>query len=156
MAFICRKARLEDVPAIYDLLREMAGKGLLLPRSRSNLYEMVQTFWVIEDEHKAVAGVGALQVAWETLAEVRSLAVKEEYRGLGLGRLITEAIEKEAEGLGVTRMFVLTYVPPFFERMGYEVTALSTLPQKIWAVCFQCVHYPDCQETALVKDLIKS
>lgn len=153
MGFTIRKARLGDVQAIYDLLRHMASKGLLLPRSLSNLYEMVQTFWVGENEDGRVVGVVALQVAWETLGEVRSLAVAEECGARGLGRELTRAVEREALSLGVERMFVLTYVPPFFEKLGYRVTPLESLPQKIWAVCFQCVHYPNCQETALVKDL---
>lgn len=152
MACKTRKARITDVPAIYDLLKRMAAGGLLLPRSLSNLYEMVQTFWVAENEEGQVVGVGALQVAWETLGEVRSLAVDEKYRTLGLGQELTRAIEAEAIALGVKRMFVLTYVPGFFEKLGYQIAPLSALPQKIWAVCFQCVHYPDCQETALVKD----
>lgn len=153
MAFKIRKARLTDVQAIYDLLKHMASKGLLLPRSLSNLYEMVQTFWVGEAEDGRVAGVAALQVAWENLGEVRSLAVHDDFAGQGLGRALTEAVEREAVALGVGRMFVLTYVTEFFEKLGYEVTPLETLPQKIWAVCFQCVHYPDCKETALMKDL---
>lgn len=153
MAFKVRKARIEDVQSIYNLLKHMASKGLLLPRSLSNLYEMVQTFWVGEDERGRVIGVAALQIAWETLGEVRSLAVSEEFGSRGMGRALTEAVEREALALGVKRMFVLTYVPGFFEKLGYETTPLATLPQKIWAVCFQCVHYPDCKETALVKEL---
>lgn len=154
MAFKVRKARIEDVQSIYDLLKHMASKGLLLPRSLSNLYEMVQTFWVGENEEGRVIGVAALQVAWENLAEVRSLAVSEQYGSQGLGQALTSAVEGEARSLGVKRMFVLTYVPGFFEKMGYTIKPLETLPQKIWAVCFQCVHYPDCKETALVKDLL--
>lgn len=152
MAFKIRKAHVNDVQAIYDLLKQMASKGLLLPRSLSNLYEMVQTFWVGEDEKGEVAGVAALQVAWENLAEVRSLAVRDDFAGQGLGRALTGAVEREAKTLGVTRMFVLTYVMDFFQKLGYQPTPLATLPQKIWAVCFQCVHYPDCKETALIKD----
>ena len=151
MSFTIRKAEIGDVPAIYNLLKQMAAKGLLLPRSLSNLYEMIQTFRVGLDEEGQVVGVAALQVAWETLAEVRSLAVDEQAGGRGLGRELTLSVEREAAGLGVERMFVLTYVPGFFEKLDYQVVPLSTLPQKIWAVCFQCVHYPDCKETAMVK-----
>ena len=151
--FKIRKAHLGDVHSIYNLLKHMASRALLLPRSLSNLYEMVQTFQIAENEEGQVVGVAALQVAWETLAEVRSLAVREEYAGQGLGRELTWAVEKEARQLGVDRMFVLTYVPGFFEGLGYQQVPLSDLPQKIWAVCFQCVHYPDCKETALVMDL---
>lgn len=148
-----RKARVTDVQAIYDLLKYMAGQRLLLPRSLSNLYEAVQTFSVAENDEGRIIGAAALQVAWETLAEVRSLAVRPEYGSKGLGRRLTLAVEEEARQLGITRMFTLTYVPGFFEKLGYTVTPLESLPQKIWAVCFQCVHYPDCKETALVREL---
>ena len=153
MAFQIRKARLGDVQAIYDILRHMSAKGLLLPRSLSNLYEMIQTFWVGENDQGQVAGVAALQVAWENLAEVRSMAVYEEFGSQGLGRQLALAVEGEARTLGAERLFVLTYVPLFFQKLGFQITPLETLPQKIWAVCFQCVHYPDCKETALVKTL---
>jgi len=154
--FKIRKARLGDVPAIYELLKHKAGQGLLLPRSLANLYEMVQTFWVGETEGAMVAGAAALQVAWENLGEVRSLAVREEWSGRGLGRALTRAVEGEAAGLGVGRLFVLTYAPDFFAPMGFTAIPLADLPQKIWAVCFQCVHFPDCQETAMIKDLSKN
>ena len=152
-SFTIRKARLDDVPAIYELLRHMARRGLLLPRSLANIYEMVQTFWVGEAEGGRVAGTAALQVAWESLGEVRSLAVYEDFGGQGLGRALTRAVEEEAEALGVGRLFVLTYVPDFFAGLCFSVIPLAELPQKIWAVCFQCVHFPDCQETAMLKNL---
>ncbi|MDR1608301.1 MAG: N-acetyltransferase [Deltaproteobacteria bacterium] len=153
--FIVRKARVDDVPDIYQLLRLLAREGLLLPRSYANLYEMVQTFFVARDPDKPeiLGGVAALQVAWEDLAETRSLAVPEEFRGLGLGRELTLALEAEAKALKIKKLFVLTYAPGFFEKLGYRQVTLDSLPQKIWAVCFNCVHYPNCQEIALVKDI---
>lgn len=152
--FRIRKADLSDVPDIYQLLKHMAGRELLLPRSLSNLYEMVQTFQVAENEDGQVVGAVAIQVAWEALAEVRSLAVREEFGGLGLGRQLTRAVEEEGLKLGVERMFVLTFAPVFFESLGYSQIPLGDLPQKIWAVCFQCIHYPDCRETALMRNLV--
>ena len=153
MAFQIRKARLGDVPAIYELLKHMAGRGLLLPRALANLYEMVQTLWVGLDGDGRVVGTAALQVAWETLGEVRSLAVREDWGGRGLGRSLTLAVENEALQLGVTRLFVLTYAPDFFRGLDFAVIPLAELPQKVWAVCFQCIHYPDCRETAMIKAL---
>jgi amino-acid N-acetyltransferase len=151
---IVERAKVGDVPAIYGLLRKLSTQGLLLPRSYVNLYESLQTFKVarVPGDPPGLAGIGALQVAWEDLAEVRSLAVTDELRGQGLGRDLTAALEGEARALGIGRVFVLTYVPGFFEKLGYRVVSLDTLPQKIWAVCFNCVHYPNCQEIALVKD----
>jgi amino-acid N-acetyltransferase len=154
MSHVIEKAKVSDVPAIYELLKGLSSQGLLLPRSYVNLYESLQTLSVARSPEAPgrLAGVGALQVAWEDLAEVRSLAVPAENRGRGVGRELTMALEDEARGLGVKRMFVLTYAPDFFRKLGYRVVSLDSLPQKIWAVCFNCVHYPNCQEIALVKD----
>jgi amino-acid N-acetyltransferase len=92
-------------------------------------------------------------VAWEDLAEVRSLAVHKAHRSSGVGKAITEAVEKDAGALGIKKMFALTYVPEFFLKLGYNIVSLDSLPQKIWAVCFNCIHYPNCQEIAVVKEI---
>jgi amino-acid N-acetyltransferase len=151
---IVEKAKATDVPAIYSILRGFSTQGLLLPRSYVNIYESLQTFYVARapEDPSTVVGVAALQVAWNNLAEVRSLAVLEEHRGKGYGQALTLAVESDARSLAIERMFVLTYVPNFFLKMGYEIVSLEYLPQKIWAVCFNCVHYPDCQEVSLVKE----
>ncbi|MDR3204989.1 MAG: N-acetyltransferase [Deltaproteobacteria bacterium] len=150
-----RKAHVEDVPAIYEILKRFSVQGLLLPRSYVNLYEMLQSFYVAEDERFAdrLAGTASLQVAWEDLAELRSLAVEENSRSRGLGRALAEKAEQDAARLKVKKMFVLTFVPEFFIKLGYRQVSLDSLPQKIWAVCFNCVHYPNCKEIALVKDI---
>jgi amino-acid N-acetyltransferase len=153
MEFLVRKARINDVAPIYGLLKALSQEGLLLPRSYLNIYEMLQTFYVAEGPGggTGILGVAALQVAWEDLAEVRSLCVREDARGSGVGRALTEAVEAGARELLVKKMFALTYVPGFFEKQGYRVVPLESLPQKIWAVCFNCVHYPDCKEIAVEK-----
>jgi amino-acid N-acetyltransferase len=153
MNITIRKAYVSDVGPIYGLLKKLSQDGLLLPRSYVNLYEMLQTLYVAEDPESpgSVVGTAALQVAWEDLAEVRSLAVLSEYRGLGIGRALTAAVERDARGLRINRMFALTYVPEFFTRQGYRIVSLESLPQKIWSVCFNCVYYPDCKEIAVEK-----
>ncbi|MDR1079824.1 MAG: N-acetyltransferase [Deltaproteobacteria bacterium] len=156
MEYQVRKARATDVGQVYGLLKRLAAEGLLLPRSYSSLYEMLQTLYVAESGGGAggiIVGAGALQVSWEDLAEVRSLCVAEGFRGCGVGRAITAAIEADARELAIRRMFALTYVPEFFFRLGYRQVSLDSLPQKVWAVCFSCVHYPDCREIAVVKEL---
>ncbi|MDR2611479.1 MAG: N-acetyltransferase [Deltaproteobacteria bacterium] len=152
--YYVRKALATDVGAIYELLKGLAAEGLLLPRSYTSLYEMLQTLYVaVSQEGQFMLGVGALQVSWEDLAEVRSLAIRDGFRGLGVGRAITTAIEEDARALLIRRLFALTYEPEFFFRLGYRQVGLDSLPQKIWAVCFNCVHYPDCKEIAVVKEL---
>ncbi|MDR1037094.1 MAG: N-acetyltransferase [Deltaproteobacteria bacterium] len=155
MNYQVRKARATDVGQVYALLKRLSAEGLLLPRSYSSLYEMLQTIYVAEsrEQEGLIVGAGALQVSWEDLAEVRSLCVAEDFRGLGVGRAITAAVEADARELAIRKMFALTYVPEFFFRQGYRQVSLESLPQKVWAVCFSCVHYPDCREIAVVKEL---
>jgi amino-acid N-acetyltransferase len=66
--------------------------------------------------------------------------------------LVSEALN-EALGLGIKRVFTLTYEPGFFSKHGFEVIDKASLPQKIWADCIKCVKFPDCDEIAMLKSL---
>lgn len=147
---LIRKARLHDVKAIHQILMGCAAEGLLLPRSFTQLYSHLRDFFVL-DEGGEVVGCSALSIIWEELAEVRSLAIRPEWRGKGLGRDLVEACTAEARDLGVARLFALTYQVPFFERLGFEQVSKDILPQKVWTDCVHCPNYPDCNEVAVLK-----
>ena len=149
-----RKATVRDVQAIHRLLKKHADRGELLPRALSDLYDDVRDFSVFEKERGgSIIGVCALHVCWEDLAEVRSLAVCRQYQGKGIGsRLVTAALA-EAQGLGIRRVFTLTYRPDFFNKHGFKIVDKATLPQKIWAECIKCVKFPDCDEIAMLKPI---
>ena len=149
-----RKATVSDVDAIHRLLKQHAERGELLPRALSDLYDDVRDFNVFElKSGNAIAGVCALHVCWEDLAEIRSLAVSEERQGEGIGSALIKVALAEAQGLGIKRVFTLTYKPDFFNKHGFEVVDKATLPQKVWAECIQCVKFPDCDEIAMLKPL---
>lgn len=149
-----RKATIHDVKAIHHLLKEFADQGKLLPRALSDLYDCIRDFTVFEEkEGGSLIGICALHVSWEDLAEIRSLAVRKSYQRQGIGaKLISEAIN-EAIGLGIKRVFTLTYEPVFFGQYGFEVIDKVLLPQKIWADCIKCIKFPDCDEIAMLKFL---
>jgi len=143
-----RKARIADVKIIHKLLLNYAKDGLMLSRSLSELYEGIRDFYVYEDEGEVV-GTVCLQICWEDLAEVRSLAVIEG-RGLrGIGRQLVESCLDEARLLGLKRVFALTYKPGFFEKLGFHLIEKSELPHKIWTDCIKCPKFPECDELAL-------
>lgn len=143
-----RRARITDARAIHQLLLGYAKQGQLLGRSLLDIYEALRDFHVYEMDGEVV-GVGALQVCWEDLAEIRSLAVRPGLAGQGIGRQLVEACLVEARELGLKRVFALTYQPEFFMRLGFSEIEKSELPQKIWTDCIHCVKFPDCDETAL-------
>jgi len=150
-----RKAVIEDVTSIHRLLSDYADQGLLLPRSLSELYNHLRDHFVVEDNQtgRSLIGVSALGISWEDLAEIRSLAVSEDHWGQGLGSRLVETCLEEARVLGLKRVFVLSYVPDLFIKMGFKEVEKSVLPHKIWADCLRCPKFPDCDETALMIQL---
>ena len=147
-----RHARIPDARDIHQLLLIYAKDGQLLGRSLADIYETIRDFYVYEEDGK-VLGVGALEICWEDLAEVRSLAVVPGQQGKGIGRQIVQCCLDEARELGIKRVFALTYQPDFFKRLGFHDIEKSELPQKIWGACLKCVKFPDCDELALAIEL---
>jgi amino-acid N-acetyltransferase len=145
-----RKARVNDVPAIKRLIAEYAAKGEMLPRAMGEIYDSLRDFFVAEDKG-VIVGAAALHVGWEGIAEVRSVAVSRDYLGSGIGRELVKSCLDDAALLGVTEVFVLTYVSGFFEKMGFKPASRDDLPQKVWTECRnKCTKYPDeCNEAAL-------
>jgi len=143
------KAKVSDVREIQKLINFYAPGGGILPRSLNDLYEQMRDFFIYWEDD-IVVGVCALHVSWEDLAEIRSLAVKKEYQGRGIGRQLVIACLKEARQLGISRVFVLTNQPKFFEKVGFKLITRSELPHKIWADCIKCIKFPDCDEIPLL------
>lgn len=147
-----RKARVEDIKHIQKLINDFAKKDLMLPRSLNELYENIRDFWVAVDKGN-ICGCAALHISWDTLAELKSVAVAENRQKKGVGRELIGACLLEAEELGAKKVFVLTYKPGYFKKFGFKKVERSDLPHKIWAECINCCKFPNCQETALLKVL---
>jgi amino-acid N-acetyltransferase len=147
-----RKARIKDIRQIQNLINAFARQDLMLPRSLNELYETLRDFWVAEENRKII-GCCALHISWEDLAEIKSLAVAKPRQRKGVGKKLVFACLKEAQDLGAKKIFVLTYQPLFFQKLGFKKIKNSALPHKIWAECINCPKFPNCQETALLKVL---
>jgi len=149
---VIRTATLRDVKSIHRLIAEQAQSGHILARAMSELYSQVKDFIVSEDKDSGeIVGCGALQIVWEDLAEIRSLAVQTDHQGKGIGTALIEALLEESKQMGVGKVFVLTYRPELFQRLGFELMDRSLLPHKIWADCIRCTKFPECDEIALVR-----
>jgi RNA 3'-terminal phosphate cyclase (ATP) len=148
---VVRKARVGDVPGMQKLIAHFAARSELLPRTLTELYEHLRDFFVCEVDGEVV-GICALSLYWEDLAEIRTLAVQETHGGKGIGSALVKACIEEASGLGVRRIFTLTYRPGYFERFGFATIDKQELPQKIWKDCIKCAKFTCCDETALIRD----
>jgi len=147
-----RKANLNDVKEIQRMVKTYSGRGDILPRSLGDLYDHLRDFFVFI-RNRNILGICSLHICWEDLAEIRSLVVKEESRNKGIGVKLVKACLEESKIMGIKRVFALTYQPEFFERFGFEKVDKAILPHKIWADCLRCVKFPDCDETAMAKEL---
>ncbi len=147
-----RKALVGDIKEVHTLINEFAAEQEMLPRSLNELYEHLRDMFVYEEDGR-LKGVCSLHVVWEDLAEVRSLAVARAARGRGIGRSLVETCLEEAAGLGVSRVFALTYIPDFFRLFGFKEVDKAELPHKIWGDCIRCPKFPDCNEFAVIKEL---
>ena len=146
-----RKAAMGDVKEIKGLIDHYAEKGDILPRSLSEIYDGLRDFWVWEERGKVV-GCAALHIAWEDLAEVKSLAVGEGSQGKGIGEKLLKACVDEAGKLKIRRVFVLTERKGFFQKRGFKLVEKSELPHKVWSESIRCTKFPDCNEVALILD----
>jgi amino-acid N-acetyltransferase len=149
---VVRRATLADVEAMHHLVNHFASQGLMLPKSRSQLYQNIRDFFVAE-KNGQFAGCGALHVIWVDLGEIRSLAVDERFQKNGVGRRIAEALLQDATLLRLPRIFALTYQKAFFERLGFVEVEKAMLPHKVWGECFDCPKFPNCDEIAVVLDV---
>ncbi len=147
-----QKATTGDVPKMVDLVNLFAERGEMLPRTAGELYETLRDFFVVRRGQEVVA-CAALHVTWNDLAEVRSLAVREERQAMGLGSLLVKACVEEARRLGLKRVFALTMKPDFFEKLGFAQADVMTLSRKVWNECYRCPKFMNCDEIAMVVDV---
>ena len=147
-----RPATIHDVPRIAEVINSHAELGKMLFKSYAQLYEDLRDFGVYEIDGQIV-GCAALTIIWADLAEVRSLAVEDEYRGRGIGTALVEWTIGEARRLGIRRLMALTYEQAFFSKLRFEVVAKESLPLKVWSDCVRCPKRDGCDEIAVVRVL---
>jgi len=113
-----RPARTNDVKAIRELVDSYAAPGQMLSKETVTLYESVQEF-VVAERDGVIVGCGALHVLWEDLAEVRTVAVAQQFHKQGIGHAILNEIIRRAREVGVKRIFCLTFQTEFFGSIGF-------------------------------------
>jgi len=149
------KASLCDIPDMQAMVEQEVKDGVILNRTEDEVATNIRSYVLAKEEGKLV-GYTALHIHSPRLAEIRSLIVSEAYRGKNVGKEMVEFTLKEAKFLGVKEdVLVLTYLPLFFEKLGFVEMNKELIPEhKIWADCIKCIHFPVCNEVALVYKLV--
>lgn len=148
------KATLEDIPAMQAMVTSEVKEGIILNRSEDEVATNIRSY-VLAKEGAKLVGYTALHIHSPRLAEIRSLIVDENYRGKNIGKEMVNFTLNEAKMLGVKEdVLVLTYLPQFFQKLHFVEINKEVIPEhKIWADCIKCIHFPVCNEIALVYKL---
>ena len=148
------KATLCDIPQMQELVTNEVKDGIILNRTEDEVATNIRSYVLAKDEGKLV-GYTALHIHSKRVAEIRSLIVHEKYRGQNVGKRMVEFTLNEAKHLGVEEdVLVLTYLPQFFQKLHFHEINKESIPEhKIWADCIKCIHFPICNEVALVYKL---
>jgi amino-acid N-acetyltransferase len=149
---VIRKARLSEVTTLKALIDTAARDGQVLARDLAELYTNVRDFQLYVDEY-GPGGCVALHIDMVNLAEIRTLVVREDLRGRGIGRRLLDTVLREAQGLELPRVYVFTRVPAFFSKCGFFEVSKDELPWKVFKDCMRCPLFPGCDEAAMIRDL---
>ena len=132
------KPTVADITKMQNIVKEEVLNGKILLRTEDEMATTIRSYTVVEVDGK-MAGFTATHIHSPRLAEVRSLVVAKEFRGLKLGRKLVDACIKEAKEYGIKQLLSLTYEQGFFFFFFFRVISKYDIPEnKIWAACFRC------------------
>ncbi|MFN8558474.1 MAG: N-acetyltransferase [Dehalococcoidia bacterium] len=132
---VVEKARITDADDIFAVVSLFADRDEMLHRPMNEIYENLRDFFVARGADGAFLGCVALHLLWGDLAEIKSLAVREDRQLKGVGAALVHACLDEARAMGLPRVFALTYKPVFFEKQGFAVANVMNFPRKVWNEC---------------------
>ena len=150
--FDVRAARVSDASAIHALIVGHLAEGRLLPRDRDEIAMHAHRFVVTMSDGRMVA-CAELAPLSRHVAEIRSLVVHRNARGLGLGTELVRELVNLATAGEFQRLCAFTHAPSFFVRQDFSIVPHVWLPEKIVTDCHACAHFRQCGQYAVVREL---
>jgi len=122
-----RKAKIDDVAGILDLIRPLEEAGILVRRSRELLETEIHNFHVMEKDGSIVA-CAALYPYGDT-AELSCVATHPDYRNGGRASALLQQMEEQARKEGIKKLFLLTtQTAHWFIEQGFAEGKIDDLP----------------------------
>lgn len=116
-----RQAILADLNELQDFIAPFVEQNKILPRTVDELNLLAHSGFVAFRD-KEIIGFAALEIYSPKLAEIRSLAVKDEYQGVGVGKKLVESCVELAQNKNVLEVMVVTSREEFFQSCGFDFT----------------------------------
>ncbi len=124
-----RRATVDDVGGILELIEPLERDGILVRRSREALETGIDEFIVVERDGMVIASAALSVHPKEAMAELACFAIHPDYRSGGRGDRLLRHVEREARRQGAGRLFVLTtQTAHWFQERGFEPASLGDLP----------------------------
>lgn len=126
---VIRKARLEDVAGILQLISPLEKKGVLVKRSRELLENEIDYFTVMEKDSLVIGCAALYPIAQSTAGELACVSMMQEYQKGGRAAKILDYVEQQAGQLQLDTIFALTtQTAHWFLEHGFSEIALEKLP----------------------------
>ncbi|WP_018232567.1 amino-acid N-acetyltransferase [Thioalkalivibrio thiocyanodenitrificans] len=124
-----RRATIDDVGGILELIQPLEAEGVLVRRSREQLELEIDRFSVIERDGVVLGCTAFYPFPEESVGELACLAIHPQYRTASRGDRLLDFVEAEARTLGIARLFVLTTrTAHWFRERGFEPGDIKALP----------------------------
>jgi amino-acid N-acetyltransferase len=154
-----RPAQERDIVPITEMVNRFAAQNIMLPRTEASVRQSLPDWLVaVEDEGTAaesLAGCGSLVALTDTLVEIRSLAIHEDYQGKGVGGKLVTALVELAREQEYEQICALTLRENFFLRLGFEQVERWSISPKVWQACIYCPKFHRCDEIAVLMNLVE-
>jgi amino-acid N-acetyltransferase len=135
------------------MVNGFAAKNVMLPRTEASVHQTLAD-WLVADANGEIAGCGSLVALTDTLVEIRSLAIHENYQGHGIGGKLVNALVEMAREQEYEQICALTLRSSFFERLGFDVVDRWSISPKVWQACIYCAKFHHCDEVAVLMPLV--
>ncbi|OWF23410.1 amino-acid N-acetyltransferase, partial [Escherichia coli] len=125
-----RRATINDISGILELIRPLEQQGILVRRSREQLEMEIDKFTIIQRDNTTIACAALYPFPEEKIGEMACVAVHPDYRSSSRGEVLLERIAAQAKQSGLSKLFVLTTRSiHWFQERGFTPVDIDLLPE---------------------------
>ncbi|HFV7040171.1 TPA: amino-acid N-acetyltransferase [Escherichia coli] len=125
-----RRATINDLGGILELIRPLEQQGILVRRSREQLEMEIDKFTIIQRDNTTIACAALYPFPEEKIGEMACVAVHPDYRSSSRGEVLLERIAAQAKQSGLSKLFVLTTRSiHWFQERGFTPVDIDLLPE---------------------------
>ncbi|MBJ7221925.1 MULTISPECIES: amino-acid N-acetyltransferase [unclassified Brenneria] len=126
-----RRATINDIGGILELIRPLEQQGILVRRSREQLEMEIDKFTVVVRDNLTIACAALYPFPEENIGEMACVAVHPDYRSSSRGDMLLQRIAAQARQQGLKKLFVLTtHSIHWFQERGFLLAEVEMLPKR--------------------------